>query len=197
MWGLPLPRGLSASETALDLLNGTQAAALETVAYAYLGLGRAAITAIRLQIELLLGYTYFKDHPVEWDKVRRTGDGFVLFSAVENYHKEMDRTLAARLGMIDQKAPPNLRRIYRILSAHVHGQSPYTLPKAGPLESTVLGADLMTSIVEMQQQSMDALSCFLVAVYAGQWPQLPPKFVSRVSQALTPKQRRVFFTETT
>ena len=188
-------RSISATGTALELLSGAQAAALETVAYVYCGLGRAAVTAIRLQMELVLGYTYFKDHVAEWEKVKRTGDGYMLFSAVENYHREMDRTLPSRLTMIDQRCPPTLKRLHRILSAHVHGQSPYTLPSIGPLESMALSSELMRSVVEMQRQSMDALTSFLVAVYANKWPQLPQQFVSRVSRALTPKQRPQFFSE--
>ena len=188
-------RTISTSKTAEELLNGAQAAALETVAYTFLGLGRAAVTAMRLQIELVLGYTYFKDHFVEWDRVRMTGDGFMLFTAVQNYHHESNKTFAARLDMMQKGALPTLREVYRTLSAHVHGQSPYTLPKVGPLQSTVLGMDLMKSVVEMQTHSMDALSCFLVATYAAEWPQLPPRFVSRVSKSLTPKQRRLFFSD--
>ena len=120
----------------------------------------------------------------------------MLFAAIDSYHRETNRTFATRLPMIERRCPRTLRQVYRILSAHVHGQSPYTLPNAGPLQSTVLGSELMKSIVEMQIQSVDALSNYLVAVYANQWPQLPQQFVSRVSQALTPKQRPLFFSDT-
>lgn len=188
-------RSMALSPTASDLLSGTQAAALDTIAYAFLGLGRAAITSIRLQVELLVGYTYFKDHPVEWDAVRQTGDGFMLVSAVIKYHREIDPTLTDRMQMASQRLSPTLQQMYRILSAHVHGQSPYTLPKSGPLQTIVVNEATMKSIAELQIRSIDAVSSFLVAVYAHDWPQLPAKFVSRVARGLTPTQRGKFFSD--
>ncbi|MCH7654481.1 MAG: hypothetical protein IIC95_00660 [Chloroflexi bacterium] len=188
-------RSMALSPTASDLLSGAQAAALDTIAYAFLGLGRAAITSIRLQVELLIGYTYFKDHPIEWDAVRQTGDGFMMVSAVTKYHSDIDPTLTARMQMASQRLSPTLQQMYKILSAHVHGQSPYTLPKSGPLQTIVVDEATMRLIVELQTQSIDAVSTFLVAVYAHDWPQLPQTFVSRVAKGLTPTQRKKFFSD--
>jgi hypothetical protein len=188
-------RAASDSNAAFELLDGVQAAALECVAYSYLGLGRAAITAMRQQIELLLAYTYFKDHPVEWDYVRRTGDGFAMFSFVEKYHKDKDSQLSNRLGMIDHRVPHRLKDIYRLLSAHVHGQSPYTVPRGSDLSSIVFRRELILELPELQLQSTASLSNFLVAVYAGVWPELPKKLVSNVSSFLSPVERRLFFAQ--
>ena len=188
-------RSVADSDIAQDLLRGAQAAALEVISYTFLGLGRAAITAIRLQIDMILGYSYFKDHPIEWEKVKQSGDGFMLFSAIQAYHREIDRNLGQRLTSIEQRSPYTLNKLYRILSAHVHGQSPFTLPNLGPLESTVLSVGLMETTVEMQKQTTDALTCYLVAVYAKQWPQLPKQFVTHVSRLLTPRQRPIFFAD--
>jgi len=55
---------------ALELLEGVRASMIESVAYIGLGFGRATIGAIRTQIDLMLGFTYFYDHPREWDMVK-------------------------------------------------------------------------------------------------------------------------------
>jgi len=186
-------RASASSRVGRELLDGAQAAAYETVSYAYLGLGRAAIAAMRQQIELLLGYSYFKDHPIEWDRVRRTGDGFIMFSAVEAYYKDLDGGLASRLAAIESRASPTLKQMYRILSAHVHGQSPFTVPKSADLSSIVLHQELVGSLIDLQRATSNALSCYLVAVHARQWPDLPVEIVRRVSELLTARQRPSFF----
>src|SRR4051794_29547794 len=54
---------------ARELLSGARAAILETVVYITIGFGRGAINSMRLQIDLLLGFTYFCEHPREWARV--------------------------------------------------------------------------------------------------------------------------------
>ena len=146
-------RSIAKSETAIELLEGVQAATLEVVTYAFLGLGRAAITAIRLQIDMVLSYTYFKDHPVEWETVKGTGDGYMLIRDINKYHGEIDSNFNTRIGYLNNKPGRSLHDIYHILSAHIHRQSPYTLPALGPLESIVLDLEMMNSIIELQRQS--------------------------------------------
>src|SRR5689334_21553669 len=64
------------SSTSKDLLAGFHSASLETATYICLGLSRAALSAIRLQVDLLLGFSFFCDHPREWEKLVTTGEGF-------------------------------------------------------------------------------------------------------------------------
>ncbi|MFN7138312.1 MAG: hypothetical protein ACK4UN_03120 [Limisphaerales bacterium] len=116
------------SSSALDLLSGTRASALEAMAYVSVGLGRAALMAIRTQIDLMLSFTYFKDHPVEWERVRTTGEGFMLRGDIYSYHKTSDKGFLSRLAMIESKAQVSLEDLYKTLSAHIHGQSPFTVP---------------------------------------------------------------------
>ncbi len=87
--------------TANELLDGIQASVLEAVAYSAMGLARSSLAAIRQEIELTLAYTFFKDHPVEWERVRNTGDGFRLPAEVRKYHSEQSRDLASRIHFID------------------------------------------------------------------------------------------------
>src|SRR5580704_11348649 len=89
---------------AKELLDGTEASVLEAVSYVSFGLARAALTAIRTQVDLLLSFTFFREHPAEWRLINWTGDGFKLRSDVLKYHKEMEAGrggFAERLGMMD------------------------------------------------------------------------------------------------
>jgi hypothetical protein len=179
--------------TANELLDGIQASVLEAVAYSAMGLARSSIGAIRQEIELTLAYTFFKDHPVEWEHVRNTGDGFRLPAEVRNYHREQSRDLARRIDLIDHVLPLSLSKLYRILSAHIHGQSPYTIPRPTDLPSMVKDEAVMESVVEMQRAVSGALSFYLVAVYAKDWMELPAAIVSRVAKQIPDQRRPEFF----
>lgn len=184
-----------ASDTgcATDLIDGAQASVLEAVGYVGIGLGRASLGAIRREMELVLAYTYFKDHPVEWDLVRKTGDGFKLPGAVRRYHRDLNRQLAARLALVEKILPLTESKLYRILSAHLHGQSHYTIPRPGELKSLVISSDDIGTVVEMQRNVCTALNFYLVAVFAEEWTELPGRIVSKVSRQILPEKRPVFF----
>jgi hypothetical protein len=181
------------SVCARELLAGARAAILESIGCISLGIGRGAISAIRLQIDLLLGFTFFSDHPKEWERVEQTGDGFMLKSDIHKYLDEMTPGFKNRLQMIESSSGLSLSEIYRVLSAHIHGQSPYTMPHHGKLEELVLSVETLDSIVELQRRSTLATSNYLTAVYAPQWTALPPEVVKRVRESLSEKQKPLFF----
>ncbi len=185
-------RATSNDRCGAELLAGAHAATLETVGYVELGLARAAIAAIRLQLELLLSYTYFRDHPAEWAKVGRTGDGFMLFSALDAYFRSVGKNVVSRLDLAEKHGKSGLRRTYRLLSAHVHAQSPLTLPKGGELPSLIAPEKTLNEVIDLERQAGEALSNYLVALLAESWPDLPAPIVQRVRKML-PKERRDSF----
>jgi len=99
----------------------------------------------------------------------------------------------ARISLIENASKITLTHVYRVLSAHIHGQSPYTMPRVGELEELILDESMMNSILDLQIQSTLALSNYLSAIYAPQWTALPPQIVERVRNTLTAKQRPLFF----
>lgn len=181
------------SKSARELLEGARAAILESAGYAVLGLGRASIAAIRTQIDLILCFTYFGDHPKEWGKVINSGDGFKLRSDIYSYHKDIDKGFATRLSMLDQISKPTLEDVYKVLSAHIHGQAPLTMPNAKSLSDLVVSNKTIESIIGLQEKASISLSNFLTTVHAPEWTSLPKAIVDRVSGLLTVKQRPQFF----
>lgn len=181
---------------ALELLSGTEASVLEAVSYVSMGLARAALTAIRAQVDLVLGFTYFREHPAEWRLVNWTGDGFKLRSDIFKYQKEIDPGRGGfndRLGIMDQQNKPTLETCYRILSAHLHGQSANTLPKTGTIVELVATLDTLRDVVRLQEQTAIALSGYLLTLHAHEWNELPPDLVAWGKQLLTRDQQKAFF----
>ena len=176
------------------LLSGARASMLETVAYIGLSLGRAAILSMRTQIDLLLGFSYFFDHPREWEAVCCTGDGFKLKTDILKYHHDKPG-FKKKLSMIEAHEKYSLNEVYRILSAHIHGQSPLTLPKAGCFDELLYTPSFCASLIELQQEVTRGISNFLLVVFLNDNTQSPEDVMARVKRSLTLKERQVVFFE--
>ena len=177
------------------LLAGSRSAIRETIFYSSLGLGRAAIGSLRCQIDLVLAFTYFCSHPIEWNRVVSTGEGFLLRSEVYDFHRTHIPKFGAKLTQLEQSSGVSLENIYHVLSAHIHAQSPLTLPKASPLSDLVLDSTRMASIIDLQDKVDRALSNFLFATHWVKWPEIPTAIVTEARGLLTTKQQAEFFVE--
>ncbi len=180
-------------DAAAELLVGAEASIREAAGCVAIGLGRAALTAIRTQLDLLLGYTYFRDHPTEWRRVCDTGEGFKLKAELLKYHAEYTPGFSERRGLLDQAVTPNLNSIYATLSAHVHGQSKYSVPRAEELRHLIWSERKVREIPVMQAQAARALSLFLLALHGHEWRDLPAEIVANGRAVLKPAQEARFF----
>ncbi|MDM8560907.1 hypothetical protein [Candidatus Parabeggiatoa sp. HSG14] len=166
---------------------------LESVAYIGLGFGRATIGAIRTQIDLMLSFTYFYDHPREWEMVKTLGKGFQLRSDIEKYHKEILSKFGKNIAMIENSQGTSLSKLYGILSAHVHAQSPLTIPKAGKFEDLISSDSFLQSLVTMQGQVVVCLSNYLVAIFVSEEISPPFDIERRIKQQLSFAQCKAIF----
>lgn len=181
------------NDNAVELLNGTHSALLETSVFVLIGLGRPAIGSIRSQIDQLLAYSYFCEHPREWRKIISSGDGFMLRTDIMKYHKEMFHGFAERLGIVDAALKFSLQDMYRILSSHIHAQSPPTLPKNKKAKDLISTSEFLLSLIQLQKNVSLALSAYFVAVYGEDWQECPIEVVSDIKKFFTDKQRSSFF----
>jgi hypothetical protein len=177
----------------LDLLTGVEASIREAAGCVVLGLGRGAILAMRTQIDLLLAYTYFHEHPAEWRRVSQTGDGFKLKTELIRYHMELTPGFGPRRDVLETAAPPSLDDVYHKLSAHVHGQSAHSVPKVRELKDLVWTETALKEVVEMQAQASRSMSFFLLAIHGHELAEIPQLFIDDVKKALSSKQEKVFF----
>ena len=186
-------RSVHHNRAAIELLNGTESALIESCAYCCLGLGRAAIAAIRTQVDLLLGYTFFRDHPVEWKTLHESSEDYRLFSKIIKYHGEVDPHFKNRLDIINKIVIPTNQELYRVMSAHIHAQSTFTIPSFTKMEDLVLDQVKIESIIKLQQETSKALSALLLAIYGKNWINLPPKLYLPLRSQMTKNQISIFF----
>ena len=183
------------STQAKELLSGARSAMLESVAYIGLGFGRATITAIRTQIDLLLGFTYFCNHPEEWQNVQKTGSGFMLRTDIDKYHKSSKPNFQKKLAIVEESEKNSIHKLYRILSAHIHGQSPLTTPKSGYFCELLSSTNFLESLLDLQKLVDRCLSNYIAIVFLEMDISIPLEIEIRIKKQLSPRQRKVVFFE--
>lgn len=155
------------------MLEGVGSLLRESGAYLSMGLVRAALFSMRGQIDLLLSWIYFKDHPAELKKVENTGKGYKLASDVLAYLGDVNPMFKTRFGVLEQLSRRRAKDPFHILSAHVHGQSKNVIPSVETLEQVVQSAELAEQFVELQFDSAEYLSDVLTSVYMLDWASVP------------------------
>ncbi|MBX9459380.1 MAG: hypothetical protein KL863_26885 [Rhizobium sp.] len=186
---------LEASEktsTADEFLTGLRASLMESLGCLAAGLVRPAIFSMRSQIDISLGWLYFRDHPVEWRRVARTGDGFKLKGDAMAYLDENIPNFKSRFAVLTKTKKRTEEDPYRLLSAYVHGQSPATLPKYGGLSDLVWTSKLCEDGVKLQFEVGEYVSDIFVAYFAGKWASLPANRVAAVQARAGQEASKVF-----
>jgi hypothetical protein len=166
------------------MLDGIRSAIIETSACLVLGLVRPAISSMRCQIDVLLSWMYFKDHPIEWDRVELTGEGYKLKTYVLDYLIENIPRFKPRFQVLLSEKTRSEDDPYRLLSAHIHGQSSMVLPSYGQL-FTVVGSDgKCVEIIKLQSEISEYANDILLACYAHHWASLPEQVMAQIQARL-------------
>ena len=180
--------------TADCLLEGTKSAIHEGASCLALGLVRPALNSLRLQIDLIFGWLYFKDHPVEWERVQTTGDGFKLKQELLRYFSDSFSGFGMRFGVLKECKTRTQEDPYRLLSAHMHGQSQYALPQVQSLADIVATSQAQDEAIAVQKECSEFVTDVLWSVFADKWAGLPSELVDTLKARFTEKQRVAFFT---
>jgi hypothetical protein len=176
-----------------EMLGGIRSSLLEVCSYVSVGLARSAILSMRTGIDLVLAYSYFSDHPAEWRHVNATGDGFMLKKDIEAFHQKYTSGYGRRGGVLTQAFGSRLGDSYRILSAHIHGQSTFTISNAGKFVDLVFNSEFMKSIVELHAIATVGMCDFLVSVYGHDPMAIPLSSRYRLQNTLTKGQYQSMF----
>ena len=142
---------------------------------------------------MALGWLYFKDHKVEWDHLRDTGQGFQTKAQVLKYVEDHWPKFKTRFKLLEQQKTRGEPDPYRLLSAHIHGQTDFTTPNVGPLVELVEEARLCEECVILQRDVTEYVCDVLLAVYGDKWASLPDTVRVGFDSRLNTKQRRAFF----
>jgi hypothetical protein len=182
--------------TADVLLAGVRAAVIEVGACLALGLVRPALLAMRAQIDMVLAWLFFKDHPVEWRRVERSGDGFQSRSDVIQYLSQHVPGFKYRYKILGHAIDDKKKNLYSLLSAHVHGQSGPFIPKIESIDNLVSPIEQCKEGVELQKQVAAYLADLLMSCFAHNWADMPNSLVDSTRARISPKEGREFFSAT-
>lgn len=171
-----------------DFLNGLRASLVETISCGAAGLVRPAIFVMRAQIDIIFSWLYFKDHPVEWARVERTGEGFMLKRECLEYLRQNVRSFDARFAKLAETRTRKEPDPYKILSAHVHAQGLSVLPAHAKLDSIVGSLKRSREIAESQKEVTEYIGDILLSCYGSKWTALPDK-ISKAARTRLGKEK--------
>lgn len=178
------------------LVTAVESSIRETAASLSLGLVRPALFSLRTEIDLILAWTYFKDHEVEWDYVNATGDGFKSKKEILDYLTSHNSRFSARLNILKEIRRRTEKEPYRILSAHIHGQSVAVLPVVNKLSDLVQSPEFCTNSASMVFEVAEYINDVLLSLYMANWHSLPKDICAAVeSRFVSPEQRAECFRE--
>jgi hypothetical protein len=187
-------RQCHATGTADSLIDGTTSAIREGISCVALGLVRPALYSLRLQIDLSLAWLYFKDHPVEWRRVQDTGEGFKMKPDLLKYLGESVIRYQTRFGLLRDVKTRTLDDPYRLLSAHIHGQSEPALPKVQKPKDIVAKIEAQEEAIMLQRECSEYINDIFWSVYADRWASVSEELLTTLEARFkTPDQRVCFF----
>lgn len=180
--------------TANELLSAIHSSIMETASCISLGLVRPALFSMRSQIDLALFWLYFKDHSVEWDHVNKTGDGFKLKKEILEYLRTHDKGFDNRYGILKLISTRHEVDTYRLLSAHIHGQSKPVLPATTQLQDVVRDITICNECAVVAKETAEYINDIMISVYANKWQSLPELITTSTEQRfLSQAQKKQFF----
>lgn len=181
------------TQIAIELLNGVQAAIIEVIGCLSLGLVRPALFSMRAQIDMLLAWLYFKDHPIEWKNAQETSSGFKMKSEVLKYLQKYYSEFDTRMRILERNTNRRTSDPYKLLSAHIHSQNNYLTPKVGELEKIVSSIDMCRDCIYVQREVSEYLCDIVICCFGSKWASLPDSLVSSVRSRLSPKLQKQIF----
>lgn len=176
-----------------EFLDGTQGAIQETAGCLSLGLVRPAIFSIRAEVDLLLAWIYFNDHPVEWAFSKATHENYPLRAEVLKYLRNYNQNFNDRFQLLAKHKTRSTEDPYGLLSVHVHGSTTMAMPATGNLETLVKPEDACKECVQLQAEVSEYLTDVLAAWYADRWADFPPDIMKAIESRLNKKEKKEFF----
>lgn len=178
-----------------ELLEATSSCIRECAAFLSLGMIRPAFFSFRVILDLCLAWLYFKDHPIEWERVNSTGDGFKMKKDVLDYLSGHVDGFSGRHGILKPIAKRKIEDVYRLLSAHIHGQSTPVLPTIDKLSDVVSTKDICFQVLDLAYATSEYINDIFMSVYAKSWHSLPEKVKEHTSERFVSVAQRAKFFE--
>ena len=181
------------NDDARPILIGTKSSLIEVAGCIGLGLVRPATMLMRTQIELMMAWIFFNDHPVEWRYSRETGERYPLYTQTWRYMCNFDKRFEQRFDLLARMKTRTLKEPYGLLSIHVHALTGPALPIAGTLPSIVAEVELCRECLRLQGEVAEFLIDVLFAWFAHRWADLPPAIMEYIKARLGAEEARNMF----
>jgi hypothetical protein len=177
-----------------ELLLAVASSIRESAAFAAIGAVRPCLFSLRAQTDLLLSWLYFKDHPVEYETLKRTGDGFILKKEALKYFSDNFSNFSTKFAALNQIANRQESDPYRLLSAHIHSQSPFVISSTNNLQDVIRPIAMVNECSKIQYDVSEYLGDILFSSEVCSFTSLPESLRAHyTSRAKTPGQRKVIF----
>lgn len=181
----------SLTGTADELLQAVSSSIRESAAFAVIGAVRPCLFSLRAQTDLLLSWLYFKDHPVEYSKMCRTGEGYILKKEALKYFSDFHDKYPERYGGMLKIMTRQQQDPYKLLSAHIHAQSPFVIPEVRSLKDVVRSEKLVMECMRVQFEVAEFLSDILFSLQLFSFGALPQFIQTSLMQRIkTDAQKR-------
>lgn len=167
-----------------ELIDGCLSAIRESAVCIALGLVRPALSAMRVQIDLSLGWLYFRKHELEWSRIQSSGDGFKLKTDVLKHLEDHIPAFKYRCLLLKKRRTRRTEDPYRLLSAHIHAQSVHTLPVVITPESIIGSTASQHEAVEVLSECSEYISDLYWGCFGDQWFGLPENLRAPLEERL-------------
>lgn len=176
------------AESPKVLLRGTQAAAVEAAGCVSLGLIRPALFSMRGQIDMMMAWIYFRDHPVEWRHAHHNAGEGKLRGEVIKYLGIYYPRFRERWKLLVANRTRVAEEPYGVLSAHVHSLTPTTVPSIATLPAMVSDTASCAECATLQFAVSEYLNDIFLASHADKWVDLPNSVQTAIRARLSSSQ---------
>lgn len=172
-----------------EMLISLQSCLVEAAGAIATGLVRYAIFSMRAQIDLTVAWLFYKDHPVEWNAVVASGEGFMLKGELLKHFSTYNGAFSTRLSLLEKSRRRTILDPYRLLSAHIHGQSSLVIPKFKNLKDLVHPIVRCDEAIRLQGEVTEYISDIFISYFGDKWASLPEEAI-KDAQARVPSDKQ-------
>lgn len=161
-------------------LDGIRSLLLEATASAAAGLYRSTLLSLRGQIDLTFTWLYFKDHPIEWERLMRENKGFQLKSDVWHYLDKYVPRFNVKFEILKSHKLRDIADPFSVLSAHIHSTGLDTVPSIASFSDIISDNLICQECVTLQRNVSEFIGDVLFCCFSQKWVALPTEITQLV-----------------
>lgn len=163
---------ISVSHDARFLLAGAKISIAESSAAWAIGANRGAAVALRAVSEAVLGWEYYKDHPIEYSMVISGRDDLILPKGIKSYLSKMDDGYDDAYTLLFKNSTRGIEYFYTPLSAFAHAHPLFAKYSADAAEAAI-SIPQEKSFLEICRRIDEFISDILLTRYRNHWDTVP------------------------